>query len=411
MSNHLAIATVSAALRSQIDAAAQRAVPGTVVETGRPDAVDPADGSAAISVFLFQVAPNPGWRNTDLPTRRSNGELARTPQVALDLYYLLTFFGEENAQQPEQLLGSVVSAMHAEPMLDRELIDQVVGNELHLAESDLAQQVDLVRFVPLELNLEELSKLWSVFFQTAYRLSVAFKGSVVLIEPDDLELRPALPVRHRNLYVEALLQPVVEAVESGAGADAPIVVGSDLVLRGERLAGEVTRVALNGEPAQPSSVTATEVRVVLSEAPPFPADSIRAGINGIQILHDRSMGTPETAHVGVQSNVVPFVLRPALVSLPSPTAPVADYQVTVDPPVGERQSASLLLNGAAGSHAVDAAPRTVDSASISFDLSGIAAGEYLARVRVDGAESVLDEVDTDSDSLPDAFGGPTLEVT
>ena len=34
------------------------------------------------------------------------------------------------------------------------------------------------------MNLEELSKLWSVFFQTPYALSIAYQASVVLIEPD-----------------------------------------------------------------------------------------------------------------------------------------------------------------------------------------------------------------------------------
>jgi hypothetical protein len=182
VSNHLAVATVSAALRNLVDDVAGSVLSGvaTNVETGRPDRLVPPDNEAAISIFLYQVTQNPHWSNDDLPTRRGDGSLGRKPQVALDLYYLLTFFGVENRQHPEQLLGRVAGALHAEPILTRERIANVLAADTHLAQSDLASQPELVRFIPIELNLEELSKLWSVFFQTHYRLSVAYKGSVVL---------------------------------------------------------------------------------------------------------------------------------------------------------------------------------------------------------------------------------------
>ena len=44
------------------------------------------------------------------------------------------------------------------------------------------EEVELVKFTQLPLSLEELGKLWSVFFQTTHVLSVAFQGTVVLIE-------------------------------------------------------------------------------------------------------------------------------------------------------------------------------------------------------------------------------------
>ncbi len=53
------------------------------------------------------------------------------------------------------------------------------------------------------LNLEELSKLWSVFFQTAYKLSMAYIANLVLIEADAETPRPTLPVRSRNIYAIA----------------------------------------------------------------------------------------------------------------------------------------------------------------------------------------------------------------
>jgi hypothetical protein len=49
----------------------------------------------------------------------------------------------------------------------------------------------------LPLNLEELSKLWSVFFQTPHALSMVYSASVVLIETD-AAVSPVPPVLQRG---------------------------------------------------------------------------------------------------------------------------------------------------------------------------------------------------------------------
>ena len=89
MSNHLAIATVTATLGQILQAVASEAVAGADVTTNRPESAE--DGTAAsINIFLFQVSPNPALRNADLPIRRSNGTVATRPQAALDLDYLIS---------------------------------------------------------------------------------------------------------------------------------------------------------------------------------------------------------------------------------------------------------------------------------------------------------------------------------
>ena len=75
-----------------------------------------------------------------------------------------------------------------------------------LLPSDLAADVERVKLTQLPLNLEELSKLWSVFFQTTYRLSVAYRGTALLLDGDDPG-GDALRVLSRNLYVETLREP------------------------------------------------------------------------------------------------------------------------------------------------------------------------------------------------------------
>lgn len=105
--------------------------------------------------------------------------------MGLDLNYLLTFYGDDDTLEPQRLLGCAVSALNARPVLTRELIQEAValaGD--YLNGSDLAEHIESVKITPLYLNLDEISKLWTVFFQTAHTLSIFYQGSVVLIDAD-----------------------------------------------------------------------------------------------------------------------------------------------------------------------------------------------------------------------------------
>jgi hypothetical protein len=411
VSNALAFASVTAVLRHLLEPAADQAVTGAHATIERPDAL--RDDQPRVNLFLYQVTPNAAWRNSDLPTRRADGSVARRPQAAFDVHYILSFFGSERDHEPQRILGSVVSLLHSQPALSPEIIREAVqsitnGNPTHfLNRSDLARQIERVRFSPLGLNLEELSKLWSVFFQVPYRLSMAWQGSVVLVEPE-VETRPSLPVRQRNLYVLPLQEPVIATATAAAGDDEPLLLGGTLLLRGRHLRGSQdtsTRVRIGGHEIEPppEDVHAAEIRIVLAE-PPFSEGTLRAGVLAAQVVHRVRMGTPPVPHNGFESNAAPFVLHPRIRTLPGDvpdvqvSAPDADgirtVRVAVEPRVGARQQAVLLLHRLGGSApsaiAVDAEPRDADSATVTFRVPGLAATEeHLLRVRIDGAESLL----------------------
>jgi hypothetical protein len=116
MSNFLAVATVTATLRQMLLPVVGKDVPGATVTTQRPDAAGGAQG-LCVNIYLYQVTPNAAWRNEDLPTRRTGGELVKHPQVALNLHYLLTFYGDEGNLEPQRLLGSVMRTLHTRPVL------------------------------------------------------------------------------------------------------------------------------------------------------------------------------------------------------------------------------------------------------------------------------------------------------
>jgi len=407
MSNFLAIATVTAALSQVLRDGIQSDVAGADVTTLDPSASGGAVPATRLNLFLYQVTPNAAFRNADLPTRRSDGQLVQRPQVALDLHYLLTFYGDEVQLEPQRLLGSAVRTLHERPLLTRQKIQQTIVQPLFnafLGNSNLADGVELVKFTPTSLSLEELSKLWSVFFQIPYRLSVAYQGTVVLIESEEVP-QIALPVLERNVYVMPFRQPVIEQVTSQAGASQPIIAGSTLLILGQRLRGNVTRVRIGGEEVTPPGVSDTQISLPLS-SPPLPAAALRAGVQGVQVVHKMLMGTPETEHRGVESNVEAFVLHPTITSVSAINTQVT---VQVSPIVGERQRVVLLLNenttAAPAAYTFVDEPRPAGTSSIEIAISGVKPAEYFVRLQIDGAESPLD-----LDPASPTFG-PTLTIT
>ena len=402
MSNHLAIATATAALRQVIDTAINGVVAGADVTTARPGDQPDQTPTVGVNIFLYGITPNAAWRNADLPTRRGTGEVAQRPTAALDLNYLLSFYGDDRELETQRLLGSVVRALHARPTLPREVLRQVVAGSDWLAGSDLAEAPEAVRFTPVTLNLEELSKLWSVLFQVPYALSVAYQGTVVTIEADE-RATPALPVRARTVHTVTLAQPVVERVVNEAGFAEPIHSTSVLLIQGRNLRGDVTRVRVGagGEELEVDRPGAREIRLPLSSVP---ASRMRAGVQGVQVVHRRLLGIPPAEHRGEESNVHPFVLRPVVLPgaggghevqhLAAGGGNPRRIRVQVRPTVGRGQAAALVLNSISDpghtAFRYTLARRTSDSTTLTFPVPGIAAGTYLVRVQVDGAESPLE---------------------
>jgi hypothetical protein len=408
VSNPLAIAMVTAALRQILAEALAGASPGGVqnaqVTTLRPDMLANADAHG-INLFLYQVAVNGSWNNRALPARRADGTLVDRPEQALDLHYLLTFSGDENALEPQRLLGAAVTALVAQPVLSRERLRDVIAKAIAddpatwQQFSDLADQIDLVRFSTFALSLEELTRLWTMFVQAPYRLSIMYQASVVLLDAD-LSPQPALPVLDRGIDAAALSIPFITRVTADSGPLAPVLPGTILRVEGERLRGTaVTRVRLDDAevPVQADAVTGAVLRVQLPATVP-------AGIRSMQVVHPRLVGIPPAERSGAESNAVPIVVRPVI------TGPVTaaaggepgslDVTVPLAPDVGRGQRVVLLLNeyqapdgrpARAYSFVAPAPAATAPpvSATAVIPVRGVAAGTYLVRAQVDGAQSVL----------------------
>jgi hypothetical protein len=396
MSRHLTVAAVTAAFGRIVANAATTAVNEASIHYARPDT---AGVEPKVYIYLYQVTPNAAARNLELPVRSADGTARQRPFVALDLHYLLTFVGDEKKLQPQTMLGSVVSLVNSRPVLSpAEIrIAKMPGDDLPLIGNDADVPVVDVRFTPLGLSLEDMSKVWSVFLQTPYALSVVYRASMVLVEAD-IPILPALPAQRPRGQSGFLSNPAIAQVMSIEGQYQPITADGTLQITGVRLQGEQTLVRVDGIDVQPAQVGAARITL------PVPAAAQMVGIHSLRIVHRPWDAAPEDATNEIESNVASFVLYPDVtdVSLDE-TETETILSVTVTPPIQEEQRGEVLLDQ------LDAEkprvyqrrrlpPTGGSSSTLQIDLTGVEAGTYAVRVRVDGFTSLV-EIDAETEAV------------
>lgn len=399
MSNALAITTVTRALALVIEKAAAKVLNGVSVVTSRPDAG--GQGGRKIHLFLYQVQPDATQRNNDLVSRSAGGELRQRPTVALHLHYLLTFLGDDTAAEAHTMLGAVARELHARPILSKPIIQSVSNGDL--AKSNLAQAIDVVRVTPLSMSLDELSKIWLMFSQIPYSLSVAYEARVVLIEADETPL-PVLPVLYRGsddrgANVQLGPFPALDDYEitlPGAPLGGPRLpsypaaqLGLRIALRGRNLAGDAVTMRFTHprlgdlDFAVPEPNRTSEQ--ILVDVPSTPAAET-AWAAGIYLVSAR------ITNGGVMrvSNEVPIPFAPAFTAIapPAPAGAGTDLALTFtcSPQIAKDQRAVLMI---AGSEAV-AAPPAAQTPSLSFTLrSAPKVTNEFVHLRVDGVDSFV----------------------
>jgi hypothetical protein len=403
MSNALAIATVTTTLAQIVRSAAQSIVPGAEVLTERPDGA--ASGQARIRLFMYQVSPNPALRNNDLPVRSGDGKLLRRPTAALDLHYLLAFYGNETQLETQRMLGAVARDLQTQAVLGRQMITDAVASQSFLTGSNLAEAVEQIKFTPLPLSLEELSKLWSVFFQTPYVLSMAYQASVVLIESEE-RIEPAPQVLRRGKEdrgVDSLLGPLplLDGVHIGAADEvdrrprAPSYpsaqLGALITLGGINLNGDIVllrfshpRIKAAKDVVIPqANRTATEIRLTLPDDAAAQTEWVPGLYTLSAIVKD---GGSERS-----TNLLPLKLAPKITKI-APDNPIqrdANNNVTLTltcaPQVLPEQRVTLLVSD----REVAAEPHAARTDTLQFKLeSAPVIKEAVVRLRVDGVDSL-----------------------
>jgi Pvc16 N-terminal domain len=431
VSTALAVAATSRVIAAVIDdavAVARMTLPGILgaatTSSVPPDhlAIDKANEVTNLNLFLYHVTYNQGWREVGLPTRGPDGNSIGRSPLAIDLHYLLSAYSSGD-YQAQIMLGIGMQALHEIPVLFRQKIQSVFAapaNDVDkaLATADLADQIELVKIVPQQLGTEELSRLWTAF-QSKFRVSAAYAVSVVLIETK-APVVAALPVLTRNLVVTPFLEPTIAAVDPQILPFAPVAA---LTISGSNLLGRGTVVVFDGNPQAPQTPTPLGDGAQVST--PLPA--LPAGINTLRLVRRIDLGvSPPTPFV--ESNTASFILQPVirrdatpphdyLITVGSPdnsvSPPRIPITVTLDPAITATQKISLLLNQLSppvgqtpGSYMFDAAASDLAPPDqVQVYVQGVPHGNYLVRIRVDGADSPLD-----LDPATKAFAAPKVTL-
>lgn len=409
--SHQAVATVTATLTHILSQGIEHAVygqqnVGVTHEQISKFKEGPGDSGheAWINIYAYQVESDPALRNDDLPTRGQNGILRQRPQVALNISYLMTFYGDEKKLEPQQLLGWTVGKLHANPVIvpgiPNDEIAEFQTSYPFATDPNLTGQKTHVRMTPLPLSLEDLSKIWSVFFHTEYHLSVTYQASVVLITEDEPEPQPVLPVRQRQLFVLPSSGPVIDSV-----LPQTVPPGGPLTIRGQHIQANQVQVIFNDLPPVTPDQNTGGLVVRLP-------DTLPAGVNTVrleQTVNVGAAGQPEPRRVS-ESNAMAFVLQPVIEKVAGAKSTLT---LTVKPKVQPQQSVTLWLDeqmdkadlGAAQTpYTYGLTPKDHASATdtLQFDISKVNQATYQLRLRIDRAESLAKTWELTADTVETA---------
>jgi hypothetical protein len=400
MSNPRAIAAVTATLRRLlVGSIASEADLGDVVVTAQP--LDKARDSTAtnnqLNLFLYLIAPNAAWRNHYMPGHSKPGEVGYPP-LALNLYYVLTAYGrDDDIEKPfsHLLLGHAMRFLYDHPLLGAAEI------AASLQDNDLGDQVERVRITLQPLSIEEISRLWAGF-QMQYRLSVAYEIGVALIE-SERPIRAAAPVLSRgpdgagfsSSADPRAAYPTLDAL----APQRPVRLGESLKLVGSGLSGDHISALINSVRFETPIETPATLDQNGAASVTLPSDAmLPPGPCLVSLKIDAGGRTRRT-------NQIPFMLAPKITSampvrISRAASPLA---LSVVPTPLAAQRVALILGDS------EILAQTREGSTVRFAVDGVAPGVYLARLRVDGVDS-LSVLDPQA-ARPVFDPSQTIEVT
>lgn len=384
MSDFRAIGAVSNSIRDLLEAEMANAVNVTVAA---PDVdITIVDTTQRINLFLYKVDENGSLKNMDVPGRGHPAAFGRPP-LSLDLHYLLTAYGATEEEQigAQELLADAMRVLHDFPI--------ILGANLDIA---LRNEIEHVKLYLEPLSLEELSKIWSAVTRPM-RLSVSYLVTVVQIEnlvPRKFP-RPVSepPVGGPRIHAVTFRAPRIERVlmirkddpQNRERSVAYARIGDRLVLRGTDFTSNGLRVFL-GEVDATAGVTKIEPDRIEVTVPDDVA--LQPGPTAAVVQNDLLIGEPPAPHRGFRSNSAAFVVVPEMTTL-TPDLNVDPQTLTIQ---GARLWHETLDSLAIVGTEVIRTYTTATPGEIAFDLPALPAGAHLVRVRVNGAESLEEEV-------------------
>lgn len=319
MSTYEAIGGVSESLKTLLEhtielPSALHPVPSPFpVWIGIPPKDEDLDNDPLLNLFLYRITENPGLKNQQIPGRGEPSGYGHPP-LSLNLHYLITPYGRLGGNNvagtaPDEVpahyvLGSAMRVLHDNPVLTngstsggQDVLDPVLKDEY--------EKVKL-RLDPV--SLEDVSKVWTALGRP-YRLSAAYQVSVIQIESRKPRRYPQLvgkpPPAGPRVRTVAELNPLVTEVQGGRLPGPYAAIDDTLVVLGEDLAGESTRVVFGDVEGVVASARSDRLTVRV------PDDvRLKPGPQSLSVLHQAELGSPPELRVSARSNSGVWMLVP-----------------------------------------------------------------------------------------------------
>lgn len=129
-----------------------------------------------LTLYLYSVIETPSLKNE--PMQFVSSTESRRPPLFLDLYFMLTCYpkvGEgdldKRSHEDRQVLGRAMRTLYDNGILKGSIL-----------KGDLADTSEELHLSLNPINLEDLTRIWSVFPDTPYRTSVSY-----LVTPTEVE--------------------------------------------------------------------------------------------------------------------------------------------------------------------------------------------------------------------------------
>jgi len=375
MSDHAAIAGVSATLQALLYDRMERPGSDDVEVTVGPPRFPPKDGGAElekarVNLFLYRVTEHAYLENQEIPGRGGSSGYGQPP-LSLNLHYLLTAYGNEQISRygstngfdekvGHAVLGSAMRVLHDHRVVNESLVSVRPPSGVPLLDPGLRGEREHIKVSLEPLSLEDITKVWTAL-SLRCRLSASYAVSVVQIEgtlprrfPRPVSEPPppwppragTTPATGPQVLLRSIQLPSITELRVRRGGTGPELpwpyarTGDSLVLHGTGLAGGVSSVRL-GEldvPAPAARGDRLEVPVpdaALPDGTPIPperrllAGPLRVGVEVSE------PGQPLSA---LRSNELVLMLVPSLAS--------ATFEA--GPPRTLRLSGSRLVSGPGG---------------------------------------------------------------
>lgn len=126
------------------------------------------DTLPGLSLYLYQIIENQYLKNQQMQPIDSTG--LKYPPLALNLFYLLTAYAKDRDTE-HQIIGRALQVFHNNSVVRGSLLQK-----------NLSGTYDELTIVLNPLPIEDMNKLWNMFGNKPYKLSVTYRVFPALID-------------------------------------------------------------------------------------------------------------------------------------------------------------------------------------------------------------------------------------